>query len=87
MRDITDTILGPIIQVLTLAYNYLSSIALVASRGLNLDYFLGPFANLGNAWVLLIKSFISSIVLISVIFAVKAIYGIYLKVKAGVKWW
>lgn len=87
MHDIADTVFGPVIQVLSSAYGYLSNVSLVASRGLNLDYFLGPFAGLGFAWVLLIKSFIGALVLVLVVVAVKAIYGSYLQLKQGVKWW
>lgn len=87
MRDIADTIFGPIIQILTQAYSYLSNVALVAARGLNLDNFLGPFAALGSPWVILIKSFISALVLVAVVIAVKTIYGLYLNLKQGVKWW
>lgn len=87
LHDIADTVFGPVISVLTFAYNYLSSISLLASRGLNLDYFLSPFASLGTAWVILIKSFISAFVLVSVVTGIKAIYGAYLQLKQGVKWW
>lgn len=87
LHDIADTVFGPVIRVLTLAYNNLTNIRLVASRGLNLDYFLGPFASVGPAWVLLIKSFIGAFVLVSVVFAIKSLYGAYLQIKQGVKWW
>ncbi|MDQ7094990.1 hypothetical protein REC12_15445 [Desulfosporosinus sp. PR] len=87
MHDIADTVFGPVIQVLTFAYNYLSNISMVASRGLNLDYFLGPFANMGSAWITLIKSFIGAFVLVSVVVGIKAIYSAYLQLKQGVKWW
>lgn len=87
MRGIADTIFEPIISVLQGGLDALSHVQMVAARGLNLDYFLGPFAGLGSAWIMLIKSFIGAFVLVGVVLAVKGIYSLYLQLKSGVKWW
>lgn len=87
MHDLANTIFGPVISVLSQGIVYLNSIIMVASRGLDLDNFLGPIGALGGGWVLLVKSLISSFVLVSVVFGVKAIYSLYLQSKDGVKWW
>ncbi len=87
LKSIIDTILGPAITFLQYALDKLSSAALVADRGLNLDYFLGPVAAMGDGWVTLVKSLIASLLIVSVVFVAKAAYGAYLQAKDGVKWW
>lgn len=87
MHSIADSILGPITTMLQDALNYLGQITLVAGRGLNLDYFLGPIMMLGSAWQMLIGSIVSSAFLILVVTVVRKTYDFYLAFKSGVKWW
>lgn len=86
-QRIVDTILGPVIQILTLARDYLENVSLVAARGLNLDYFLGPISMLPSEWRMLIGSIISSTFLLLGVISARKIYGMYLALKEGVKWW
>lgn len=85
--SIIDSFLGPIQTILTNARDHLNNISLVAGRGLNLDYYLGPISMLGPGWSMLIGSIISSSFLILVVLMARKGYGLYLALKEGVKWW
>ena len=87
MHAIVDTILGPITTMLQNALNYLGQISLVAGRGLNLDYYLGPIIMLGSGWHMLIGSIVSSAFLLLVVLVVRKTFDMYLAFKSGVKWW
>ena len=87
MHSIVDSILGPITTLLQNALNYLGQVSLVASRGLNLDYYLGPIMMFGTGWRMLIASIVSSAFLLLIITIVKNTYNLYLAFKSGVKWW
>lgn len=86
-KRIIDTFLGPVVGILTSARDHLDSVALVASRGLNLDHFLGPVSGLGWQWRTLIISVCASAFLLLSILAARKIYSVYLALKEGVKWW
>lgn len=86
-QRIIDTFFNPIIEILVAARDRLDHISLVAARGINIDYFLGPISMLGPEWRGLIISVVAcSFLLLSVLVARKG-YGIYLALKEGVKWW
>ncbi len=87
MKDIVDSIIGPVQQFLNNAIDRMQDIQLVAERGLNLNYYLGPITHLGSGWTALVMSLIGSLILLSVIFLVRSGYNIYLNFKQGVKWW
>ncbi|HBX23983.1 MAG TPA: hypothetical protein DEF34_10190 [Desulfotomaculum sp.] len=87
MKDIIDSILGPIQQFLNFSIEKIQGIQLVAERGLNLNYYLGPITHMGSGWVALCFSLISSIVLLAVVFLARSGYSLYLNFKEGVKWW
>jgi len=86
-QRIIDTIFDPIIQMLATARDYLDQAAVVAARGLNLDYFLGPVSMLGWQWKALVSSVIASAFLLLMVVVVRKAYGMYLALKEGVKWW
>lgn len=87
LKSIIDTILGPVITFLNYALNNLNSVSMVADRGLNLDYYLGPIGALGANWVTLVKTLILCLSLLCLVFVSKTVYNIYLSAKEGVKWW
>lgn len=87
LKSIIDTILGPAITFLQFALDKLNSVSLVADRGLNLDYFLGPVSALGPNWITLVKSLIASMLLLAIVFMAKMAYNAYLNAKEGSKWW
>lgn len=86
-QRIIDTFFNPIIQILVAARDRLEQISLVAGRGLNLDYFLGPISILGPEWSGLIGSVITCAFIILSVIVARKLYGIYLALKEGVKWW
>lgn len=86
-QRIVDTFFDPIIQILVAARDRLDYISLVAARGLNLDYFMGPVSMLGPEWRSLIGSIVSSAFLIITVLVAKKGYNLYLSLKDGVKWW
>lgn len=86
-QRIVDTFFNPIIQVLVAARDRLDYISMVAARGLNLDYFLGPISMLGPEWRGLLGSVVASTFLLITVLVAKKGYSIYLSLKEGVKWW
>lgn len=86
-QRIIDTFFDPVIQILVAARDRLDYISMVAARGLNLDYFLGPISMLGPEWRALIGSVVASAFLLVTVLAARKGYGIYLALKEGVKWW
>jgi len=86
-QRIVDSIFDPVIQILISARDHLDAAALVAARGLNLDYFLGPISMLGGAWRTLIFTVVASAFLLLSVLTARKIYSLYLALKEGVKWW
>lgn len=86
-QRIIDTIFDPIINILVAARDRLDYISMVAAKGLNLDYFLGPVSMLGTEWRALIGSVVMSAFLLIIVLIARKGYGIYLALKEGVKWW
>lgn len=86
-QRIIDSFFDPIIEILITARDRLDYISMVAARGLNLDYFLGPVSMLGPEWRALIASVVASAFLIVTILTARKVYGMYLAFKEGVKWW
>lgn len=86
-QRIVDTIILHVINMLTTVRDELESISLVAARGLNLDYFLGPVSMLGPQWTALVSSVIASAFLILTVLIARKGYNLYLSLKSGVKWW
>lgn len=86
-QRIIDTVFDPIIQILVAARDHLDTAALVAARGLNLDYFLGPISMMGWQWQVLVTSVVASAFLLLSILVARKGYGLYLAIKEGVKWW
>lgn len=86
-QRIVDTFLSPVINILVAVRDRLDAVSLVAARGLNLDYFLGPVVMLGPQWKALISSVLLSAFLILTVLIARKGYGLYLALKEGVKWW
>lgn len=82
-----DTFFNPIIQILVAARDRLDYISMIAARGLNLDYFLGPVSMIGPEWRALIGSVVASAFLLITVLVARKVYNIYLALKEGVKWW
>lgn len=86
-QRIVDTFLQPIINILVAVRDRLDYVSMVAARGLNLDYYLGPVMMLGPQWRVLIASVIAGAFLTLTVLVARKGYGIYLALKEGVKWW
>ncbi len=86
-QRIIDSIFDPVIRILVSARDHLDAASLVAARGLNLDYYLGPVSMLGWQWRTLIFTVVASAFLILSILTVRKVYALYLALKEGVKWW
>ena len=86
-QRIIDSIFNPVIQILTVARDRLDHISMVAARGLNVDYYLGPISMLGPEWRTLIGSIIASAFMIVIVLLARRAYALYLALKEGVKWW
>lgn len=86
-QRIVDTIFDPVIRILVSARDNLDAAALVAARGINLDYFLGPVSMLGWQWRTLIVTVVSCAFLILCVLVARKGYALYLAIKDGVKWW
>ncbi|EGW40145.1 hypothetical protein [Desulfosporosinus sp. OT] len=87
MHSIVDSILFPMETILQGALSYLGQISLVAGRGLNLNYFLGPIVMMGSGWQMLVGSIVSSAFLLLMVLIVRKTFDMYLAFKSGVKWW
>lgn len=86
-QRIIDSVFDPVIQILIAARDNLDSAALVAARGINLDYYLGPVSALGWQWRTLIVTIVTCAFLLLSVLAARKIYALYLALKEGVKWW
>lgn len=86
-QRIIDSVFNPVIQILLSARDHLDAASLVAARGLNLDYYLGPVSMCGWQWRALVASIVASSFLILVVLIARKVYAIYLALKEGVKWW
>lgn len=86
-QRIIDTIFDPVIRILITARDNLDAAALTASQGLNLDYYLGPISMLGWQWRALVATIVASAFLIICVLVARKVYGLYLAIKDGVKWW
>ncbi|MEL7656937.1 MAG: hypothetical protein AAGU75_13645 [Bacillota bacterium] len=86
-KSIVDSFLGPVQTILQSAINRLDQVSLVAARGLNMDYYLGPIMYMGAGWKALIGSVVASAFLLLVVLVSRKGYGLYLSLKEGVKWW
>ncbi len=86
-QRIIDSVFDPVIRILITARDNLDAAALTASRGLNLDYYLGPISMLGWQWRTLVATIVASAFLILCVLVARKLYALYLSIKDGVKWW
>lgn len=87
IEEIADLAFGPIKDLLTQVVQWLSNVALVASRGMDLGRYAGPFAWLGADWLTFIQHTLLASLLVLMVLVARAAYSVYLAAKNGIKWW
>lgn len=87
MREIIDAIIGPAKELLEKIVEWLSSITILASRGLDIEKYLGFFNYMGDNWILLIKNISLAAIFVLTIRISVSVWSLYLKLKKSVKWW
>lgn len=87
LYDLADAIFGPLQSLLRTVLDWLQNVSLVAAQGIHPEYYLGPVAWMGDAWLSLVKRIILGCAVFGVVLVARAGYGLYLDFKAGVKWW
>lgn len=87
IRNFIDAIFSPPLTFLQLTQDMLSRAGTVAGRGINLNNYFSFFAYLPSEWQSVVQSALASSVLLAILFLVRALWDMYLKVKASSKWW
>ncbi|WP_232700203.1 hypothetical protein [Brevibacillus daliensis] len=87
MRNLIDTIFGPVDRFISSALESLSKFAIERNRPIELDTFFAPFTVLGDNWVFLIKAVVLSLMTVTGLLVAVLIRNLYLYFKEGVKWW
>lgn len=87
IEEIIDLAIGPLIDLLTNVVAWLDQVSLVAAQGLRLERYLAYAAVAGPEWVELARTTALVLGLVGIVWVAKSGYQLYLRVKAGVKWW
>jgi len=87
MQSYLQSLLNPALQFLSTARDNLAGIALGARRGIDLGAYLGPLATLGPGFQAMLSTLVVGAVVLVTLAMARGAYSLYLKFKAGVKWW
>jgi hypothetical protein len=87
IRNFIDSIFGPPITFLELMRDMLANAGTVAGKGINLNNYFSFFGYMPVEWQNVVKSALTSIVLLAIMLLVRAIWDVYLKVKNSAQWW
>lgn len=87
IRNFIDAIFAPPLTFLRLMRDMLNEAGTVVGKGINLNNYFGFFAYMPPEWQNVVKSALTSIVLLAILFIVRAVWDMYLKVKTSGKWW
>lgn len=87
VRNFIDSIFSPPLAFLQLMRDMLNQAGTVVGKGINLNNYFGFFGYLPTEWQNVVKSALSSVVLLAILILVKAAWDTYLRVKASGKWW
>jgi hypothetical protein len=87
IKNFLDAIFLPPITFLNMINEYLSSISLIAGKGINLNQYLGFFSYLPGSLQSVINSLLASILFIALLQLVVVIMRMYYAIKEAVKWW
>lgn len=87
IRNFIDGIFAPPISFLQLMQDMLGNAGTVVGRGISLNNYFSFFGYLPPEWQNVVNSALSSVMLLAVLWLVRSIWDMYLKVKASGKWW
>lgn len=87
VKNFIDSIFGAPLSWLKLMQDMISNAGQVVGKGINLNNYFSFFGYLPSEWQLVVKSLLASIVLLAVLFMVKAAWDMYLRVKGSAQWW
>lgn len=87
IRNFIDSIFLPLTQFLEIMRDLLTSASLTAGKGINLNNYFSFFAYLPAEWQNVVKSALTSIVLLATLWLVRSVWDMYLRVKESGKLW
>lgn len=87
VRNVIDTIFGAPLSWLTMMRDMINNAGTVAGKGINLNNYFSFFGYMPTEWQLVVKSAMASVVLLMVLWLVKAGWNSYLNLKGSIKWW
>lgn len=87
VKNMIDTIFNLPIQWLHTIKDMLGSVSLSAGKGINLNNYFSFFGYLPPSLQVCVKSLISSVVLLTVLFLIKAMWNMYLNIKNSSTGW
>ena len=85
--EIIDLVFFLIISTLENIKDTLEQASIIAAQGLNIEYYLGYIAPLGENWLNLVQHVFYCSLIIVIILITKSGWTLYLKIKDSVKWW
>lgn len=87
MRDIFDSILLPILEILNQVIDWLSQASNLARQGFNIEHYLSVYANLGDGFISIIQNLLFVSYVVILVFVASQGFNLYKRLKEGVKWW
>lgn len=82
--SILDKIFNPVTTFLNLAIDKVNGVSLVAIQGLNVQQYLSVFGDMPHEWQLLIKTIMTSVVILGTIYIFRSVMRIYYAVKEAI---
>lgn len=87
VRNFIDAIFSPPLTFLNLMRDMLNNASTVVGKGISLNNYFSFFSYLPIEWQRVIQSALVSIVLLAILFLVKSLWDMYLRIKSSSKWW
>lgn len=87
MRNLIDTIFGPVLIWLNNISSSISSLSVPVSRPINFGRYFGHLSFLGPHWITFITTVCTLAFIYFVIYLIKTQSGLFIKFKDMIKWW
>ncbi|MCL6528298.1 MAG: hypothetical protein K6T57_15670 [Thermaceae bacterium] len=87
MRSFIDSLFNGPTQLLQQAIAFLQGLALTASHGINVSDYVSWIGLLDPAFSRVVNSLFAAVLLLGILYIVRAVYRAYLSLKSGIKWW